>query len=90
MFVTFTDWEFDGNVEKAAENARNFWPHMKAEGAQQFRVTVTGVNSIRTMTLWNSKDECEAALDQIRESASDAASMKVVSTAAGELALTLD
>ena len=90
MFVTFTDWEFDGNVENAAENARNFWPHMKEAGAQQFRATVTGTNSIRTMTLWNSKEECEAALDQIRASASDAASMKVVGTAAGELALTLD
>jgi len=90
MFVPFPDCEFDGNVENAGENAKNFWPHMKAAGAQQFRVTVTGVNSIRTMTLRNSKDECEAALDQIRESASDAASMKVVSTAAGELALTLD
>jgi hypothetical protein len=90
MFVTFTDWEFDGNVENAAENARNFWPHMKAAGAQQFRATVTGTNSIRTMTMWNSKEECEAALDQIRASASDAASMKVVGTAAGELALTLD
>ena len=54
------------------------------------RATVTGANSIRTMTLWNSKEECEAALDQIRASASDAASMKVGSTAAGELALTLD
>ena len=62
MFVTFTDWEFDGNVENAAENARNFWPHMKAAGAQQMRATVTGANSIRTMTLWNSKEECEAAL----------------------------
>ena len=42
------------------------------------------------MTTWNSKEECEAALDKIRASASDAASMKVVGTAAGELALTLD
>ena len=31
-----------------------------------------------------------AALDKIRASASDAASMKVVGTAAGELVLTLD
>ena len=46
MFVTFTDWEFDGNVENALENARNFWPQMKAAGAQQMRATVTGANSI--------------------------------------------
>ena len=54
------------------------------------RATVTGTNSIRTMTTWNSKEECEAALNQIRASASNAASMKVVGTAAGELVLTLD
>ena len=90
MFVTFTDWEFDGNVENALENERNFWPQMKAAGAQQMRATVTGANSIRTMTIWNSKEECAAALDKIRASASDAASTKVVGTASGELALTLD
>ena len=90
MFATFTDWEFDGNVENASENARKFWPQMKAAGAQQMRATVTGANSIRTMTTWKSKEECEAALNQIRASASDAASMKVVGTASGELALTLD
>ena len=44
MFVTFTDWEFDGDVENASENARNFWPRMKAAGAQQMRATVTGAN----------------------------------------------
>ena len=54
------------------------------------RATVTGANSIRTMTTWNSKEECEAALDKIRASASDAVNMKVVGTAAGGLALTLD
>ena len=90
MFTTFTDWEFDGNVENATQNAKNFWPEMKAAGAVSMRATVTGPNSIRTMTTWNSKEECEAALDKIRSSASDAASMKVVGTAAGELALTLD
>ena len=54
------------------------------------RATVTGANSIRTMTMWNRKEECEAALDKIRASASDAASMTVVGAAAGELVLTLD
>ena len=90
MFTTFTDWEFDGNVENATQNAKNFWPEMKAAGAVSMRATVTGPNSIRTMTTWNNKEECDAALDKIRASASDAANMKVVGTAAGELALTLD
>ena len=63
---------------------------MKAAGAQQMRAIVTGSNSIRTMTTWETKEECDAALDKIRASASGAASMKVVGTAAGELALTLD
>ena len=87
MFVTFTDWEFDGNVENASENARKFWPQMKAAGAQQMRATVTGATSIRTMTTWNSKEECEAALDKIRASASDAASMKVVAPLLANLRL---
>ena len=51
MFTTFTDWEFDGNVENATQNAKNFWPEMKAAGAVSMRATVTGPNSIRTMTL---------------------------------------
>ena len=56
MFTTFTDWEFDGNVENATQNAKNFWPEMKAAGAVSMRATVTGPNSIRTMTLWSSKE----------------------------------
>ena len=42
MFTTFTDWEFDGNVEAATQNAKNFWPDMKAAGAVSMRATVTG------------------------------------------------
>ena len=38
----------------------------------------------------HNQEECEAALDKIRASASGATSKKVVGTAAGELALTLD
>ena len=90
MFVTFTDWEFDGNVENASENARKFWPQMKAAGAQQMRATVTGANSIRTMTTWNSKEECEAALDKIRAAGSAQSGMKVVATASGNLEIELD
>ena len=33
MFVSFTDWEFDGNVENAVENMKGFWPEMKKHGA---------------------------------------------------------
>ena len=42
MFATFADWEFDGDVETASENARKSWPQMKAAGATDFRATVTG------------------------------------------------
>ena len=53
MFVSFTDWEFDGNVENAVEAAKGFWPEMKKYGAVNMRATVTGENTIRTMTLWS-------------------------------------
>ena len=53
MFATFTDWEFDGNVENAVENAKGFWPEMKKYGAVNMRATVTGKNTIGTMTLWS-------------------------------------
>ena len=26
MFVSFTDWEFHENVDKAVETAKGFWP----------------------------------------------------------------
>ena len=32
MFVSFTDWEFDGNVDNAIEAAKGFWPSMKEHG----------------------------------------------------------
>ena len=53
MFVSFTDWEFDGDVENAVEAAKGFWPEMKKYGAVNMRATVTGENTIRTMTLWS-------------------------------------
>lgn len=34
MFVIFTDWECDGNVDNSSENGRNFRPQMKATGAE--------------------------------------------------------
>ena len=52
MFVSFTDWEFDGNVDNAVEAAKGFWPEMQKYGAVNMRATVTGENTLRTMTLW--------------------------------------
>ena len=90
MFATFTDWEFDGNIDTAKKLAADFWPQMKAAGATDFRGTQTGPNSLRSMTLWKSKEECEAALDKIRAAGSAASGMKVVSTASGNLEIELD
>ena len=56
MFVSFTDWEFDGNVENAVENMKGFWPEMKKHGATNMRATVTGEKTLRTMTIWSSKE----------------------------------
>ena len=85
----FNAWEFNGYVKNASENAKKFLPQMKSVDAQEMCANLTGANSNSTMTTWNSKEECEAALDKIRASASGSASMKVVGTAADELALSL-
>ena len=90
MFATFTDWVFDGNIETAKKLASDFWPQMKAAGATDFRGTQTGPNSLRSMTLWRSKEECEAALDKIRAAGSAQSGMKVVATASGNLEIELD
>ncbi len=90
MFATFTDWEFDGNIETAKKLAADFWPQMKAAGATDFRGTKTGPKSLRSMTLWKSKEECEAALDKIRAAGSAQSGMKVVETASGYLEIELD
>ena len=90
MFATFTDWEFDGNIETAKKLAADFWPQMKAAGATDFRGTQTGPNSLRSMTVWKSKEECEVALDKIRAAGSAASGMKVVATASGNLEIELD
>ena len=29
MFVSFTDWEFDENVENSVECIKGFWPEMQ-------------------------------------------------------------
>jgi|TARA_B100001057_G_C22280118_1_gene730381 hypothetical protein len=89
MFATFTDWEFD-DMDVAKKTATDFWPKMKAAGATDFRATQTGPNSLRSMTLWKSQEECEAALDKIRAAGSSASGMKVVATASGDMVMTLD
>ena len=35
MFVSFTDWEFDGTVDHAIQAARGFWPLVKEHGATE-------------------------------------------------------
>ena len=35
MFVSFTDWEFDGNIDNAVEGIKGFWPEMQKYGAVQ-------------------------------------------------------
>ena len=51
MFVSFTDWEFDGNVENVVDGIKENWAAMKEYGAVNTRCTVTGENTLRTMTL---------------------------------------
>ena len=51
MFVSFTDWEFDGNVDNAVEGIKANWPEMQKYGAVNTRCTVTGENTLRTMTI---------------------------------------
>ena len=74
----------------AKKLASDFWPQMKAAGATDFRGTQTGPNSLRSMTLWRSREECEAALDKIRAAGSAQSGMKVVATASGNLEIELD
>tara|TARA_A100001015_G_scaffold295437_1_gene374405 strand:+ start:3713 stop:3985 length:273 start_codon:yes stop_codon:yes gene_type:complete len=90
MFVSFTDWEFDGNVEKAVENAKGFWPEMKKYGATNMRATVTGPNTLRTMTLWSSQEKVEANIDKIRAAAGSAVGMTVTGGMMGTIAVELD
>jgi hypothetical protein len=40
MFVSFTDWEFDGNVENTVEGIKENWPEMQKYGAVNTRCTV--------------------------------------------------
>ena len=90
MFVSFADWEFDGNVENAVENMKGFWPEMKKHGATNMRATVTGEKTLRTMTIWSSKEQVEANIDQIRAAAGTAVGMTTTGGMMGTVAVELD
>ena len=90
MFVSFTDWEFDGNVDNAVEAAKGFWPEMQKYGAVNMRATVTGENTLRTMTLWSSLELLEANVDTIRGLATAASGMTPTSGMKGSLIVELD
>ena len=90
MFMSFTDWEFDGNVESAVEAAKGFWPEMKKYGAVNMRAAVTGENTIRTMTLWSHQKMLETNIDEIRAVAGSAVGMTVTGGMSGPLTVELD
>ena len=90
MFVSFTDWEFDGNVDNAVESAKGFWPEMQKYGAVNMRATVTGENTFRTMTLWSDQKMLEENIDKIRAAAGSAVGMTVTGGMTGPLAVELD
>ena len=90
MFVSFTDWEFDGNVDNAVEGIKANWPEMQKYGAVNTRCTVTGENTLRTMTLWSSKELLDANVDTIRALATSASGMAPTSGITGPLAVELD
>ena len=90
MFVSFTDWEFDGNIENAVENMKGFWPEMKKHGATNMRATVTGEKTLRKMTTWSSKEQVEANIDKIRAAAGTAVGMTTTGGMMGTVAVELD
>ena len=76
MYVSFTDWEFDGDVDKAVEGIKANWAEMKKQGAVRGRCAVTGEYTLITMTLWRSQELLEANVDTIRALATSASGMK--------------
>ena len=89
MFVSFTDWEFDGDVDKAVEGIKANWAAMKEYGAVNTRCTVTGENTLRTMTLWSDQKMLEENIDKIRAAAGSAVGMTVTGGMTGPLAVEL-
>ena len=90
MYVSFTDWEFDGDVDKAVEGIKANWTEMQKYGAVNTRCTVTGENTLRTMTLWSSEEKLKANIDEVRAAAASAAGMTSTGGMMGALAVELD
>ena len=90
MFVSFTDWELDVDVDNAVESAKGFWPEMKKHGAVNMRATVTGEKTLRTMTVWSDQKMLEANIDKIRAAAGSAVGMTVTGGMTGPLAVELN
>ena len=90
MFVSFTDWEFDGNVENAVENMKGFWPEMIKHVAMNMRSTGTGDKTLRTMTIWSSEEQVKANIDEIRAAAGKAVGMTTTGGMMGTVAVELD
>ena len=63
---------------------------LKKYGAVNMRATVTGENTIRTMTLWSDQKMLEANIDEIRAAAGSAVGMTVTGGMTGPLAVELD
>ena len=63
---------------------------MKKYGVVNMRATVTGENTIRTMTLWSDQKMLEANIDEIRAAAGSAVGMTVTGGMTGPLAIELD
>ena len=90
MFVSFTDWEFDGNVDNVVQGIKANWAEMQKYGAVNTRCTVTGENTLRTMTLWSSQELLEANVDTIRGLATAASGITPTSGMKGSLLVELD
>ena len=69
---------------------KGFWPEMKKHGATNMRATVTGEKTLRTMTIWSSKEEVEANIDKIRAAAGTAVGMTTTGGMMGTVAVELD
>ena len=63
---------------------------MQKYGAVSMRATVTGENTLRTMTLWSDQKMLEENIDKIRAAAGSAVGMTVTGGMTGPLAVELD